>query len=289
MILHNIILYEIKARKKSILFIIAEIALLALISIVMWQFPALAVKMANIINKSGVVMSFLGMEDKIEAVTYKDIMFSVLLLLSPVVFFRNITDMAKSIKREKYMGTGMFFWSQSVSRTKLLICKLVVGIGLLLAEITIIGILVWRFSLIGAAHVDVLNSMITERVFRAVKIIGLAGMFSLAAGFAYGCISDWKRSGSFTINLLGTGYFIAVIPNIFRAALEAVGRENMDIAFIEKISDFFSGVRRYDILYWSNPFISEDGVELFCILIYAVALALLIVAGIIIYNRKELK
>lgn len=284
----NMILYEIKAGRKDLLFIIAEVLVFLAVGIVMWQFPAFPVKLAEAINKSKIVMGFLGIEDRIEAVTYADIMFSLLLVFLPVFLYRNITHMAKAIQREAHLGTGVYFFSQSVSKIRLLFCKLLVGVAELLIEVVMIGVIVWRFSLIGAAHVDVLNLIITERVQSVVIAMGFVGMAALAAGFAYGCISNIQRSGTFSVNLLITGYFIAIIPNIFKGALGNIGLENMNIEWLEKFISLFSKIRWYDIFYWSNPFVSKDGVELQYILSYAFVGVFLLITGAVIYNRKDI-
>lgn len=287
MVLYEIILYEIKARKKSILFLAAELAMLAAVSVIMWRFPACAVSIANAINKSDFAMGFFGMEERIENVRYIDIMFSVLLLLTPIVILRNMTDMAKAVKREKYMGTGLFFQTQSVHESKLLLCKLFVGIVLLVAEAAVIGIFVWRFSLVGASDIEVLNVIISERVFKALKAFFFIGVFSLAAGFAYGCISDAIGNMSFAFNFLAVGYFMALIPNIFKGAIGALKPENINTGWIDGICGFFSKVRKYDILYYGNPFIGEKGIAVRIVLIYMAVIAVMLLAGVIVYNRKD--
>lgn len=284
----NMILYEIKARRKDFRFIIAEALVFLTVSIVMWRVPAFPVKLAEIINKSEIAVGFFGIEGRIEGVKYEDIMFSLLLLFLPFFLFRNITHMAKAIQREAHLGTGIYFFSQSISKIRLLLYKLIVGAVELLIEVVVIGVIVWRFSLIGAAHVEVLNLIITERVQSAVMAMGFVGMIALTVGFAYGCISNVQRSGAFSVNLMITGYFIAIIPNIFNCALGNMGIENMNIVWLEKLISFFSKIRWYDILYWSNPFVAKDGVELQYILGYGFTGVFLMMTGAIIFNRKDI-
>lgn len=283
----DMILYEIKAEKRNICFVLAEAVILFMAGIIAWGFPMVAVKIVEAVNKSDLVMALFGIEEKIEQFTYENIMFTLFLMISPIVLFRNITGIARSIEREKQLGTDIWFFSQGVSRLKLLFSKLFVRIVEFIIEIALLGIIIWRFSLIGVNH-DLLNSMITERVFRAVLIMGLAGIFAIAAGFAYGCISSERWERSFALNLLAAGYFVAIIPNIFQGVIAVLKLDNVSYDWFDRIIGFFSEVRRYDILYWSNPFMSANGVGVLYILLYVSAAIVMLAVGGLVYNRKDI-
>lgn len=287
MVLQEMFCYEFKQRKRSLFLIFVEIMLFLFVYAVARFLPQTVISVAKWINSSDVVRELAGIDEKIEAVTYMQIMFSAFLILFPVIIYRNMTDMIFSIRREEVMGTIRFFLSQSVSRTKLLVSKLVVSVLMAALEMSVLGIFLWRFSLTGVNH-EVLTEIVSKNVRGAVLMSVSAVIIAVFIGFFYGCLTNRRNGKSFVCNLLFTGYIMAMVPNVINVCRYVLEKQNVQLLMMDKMAEFFEKLRSFNMLHLSNPFVSgaEPCAEAVCV--YGTIGIVLLMAGGVVYGRKEI-
>lgn len=289
----TIIRYEIKKKKNELFVLLLGLLPFVLMYLVMLRFPDLILRAAVWVNRRRIVLDFLGIQSRIESITYKDTMMAVLTVMSVLLLYWLIAETSRSVAREKRLGTLEYFLSQPVSRTRLLLVKLGISTGIFVLQMLLWWFAIWRFSIHGAEHIPFFYEMITEDVADVVLALACVGFLALSAGFFHGCIlnrRNGKKGSFFAFHVVLICCMAAILPNILNIGMRALERGKNQSAAFEKMTEIFHKLQEWNPVYRCNPWaVIENGwdwrMTVGCILTGALFVAL----GIFIYQRKEME
>lgn len=279
--------YELKTRKNNIIFFCIITILIFWSYLVMLKLPYIVLKIAGKINSSVYVLDFLGIK-RIESITYENVMITAWNIIYTFILMWFMYEIMKSVTREKRNGTIKYFLSQPVSYKKILILKLGISIILLILEMIVWGIIMWRTSLHGATDIEYLSDMINGQIRDVMFSFMCVSVFFVSVGFLYGSIYNGRRYRSFAISIYGFLILTALLPNIIRVCMGALERKNFNIYFYKKLFDIMCRIRKINPIYICNPVSAVNHgfsiISAVCIIMISV---ICVACGIIIYEKRS--
>lgn len=281
-------LYECRNRAKELLFLLFGVAWLMAGYFFMQIFPEAVITIAGVLNRYSWLKALFGITENIESVTYENIMVITMIPLTIGICFHAMTRMANSILKEEQIGGMLYFLSTGVPRTLVPFIKLIVGILILSLELLVFGILFWKLSFHGVPDHEFLQLMVRENTTPRLHALVCLAILSLSAGFLYGCISRKKTSGPFVRILLIWGILLAFLPNILQCCVTILAEKNYDAGMLASPLQTLMDLRKYNPVYWSNPSAAPLAKELINLPVCITCGITMVVAGGVIYQKKEL-
>lgn len=284
------ILYEIKEQKKLLILLLAGLFSFCAVYISMIYFPQLIVEIIQIINGSKFLSAFIGINEPIDSLTFKEAIFSAITILNFFIIHISFSNSMATISREKRMGTLCFLISHKVSRIKLFLTKLCIIIIATSIQLLVWWLVIRRISLNGVTDVDFFVETISEDVANVMLSITLINLFFITAGFFLGSIFSFtKKEASFHSRcLMFLLVFFAILPNFINALLALLNVDNIVIIkkniFIKIISVF----QKFNPLYICYPFTTCENVSIALIVsLILISCVLLLMSGFI-YCKKRI-
>lgn len=285
----KILFYEFKMRTKSWWFLFYGTLLMITTYIIFRLLPSAAVSVAQFVNHYKWLRTLLGLTKELESITYENIMIAFFTPFTIIMLYINMIETADSILREKQLGTILYYVSQSVTRFQLLLSKLATSLVLFLLQITIWGLLLWRFSLTGIAHVEFFYNIITEEILSVLTFQLFIGLLSILTGFLYGCFSKRKHSSYFAGNLFSIFILFSILPNILGCCGIWLKNQQIDTSHLSSVIEITRRLRSLNPLYQCCPsIVIQQKLPIDTILICVAIGIFTFLVGCIVYCKRDL-
>lgn len=284
-----ILLYEMKRKMKYIVMAcIGMITAFAAAFFVMKWMPQVVIAVAQTINHSAVLRSFLGLGKAIEAVTYKELAMSVLTFIYPIFCYLWVSRSAHSFWHEERYGTLHYFYTQPVSRMAYWAAKVLVNFLSYVVYMIFLYLSMVLLSLNGVP-VKILKEMTMEDVNNVMISILCIGIMCVGIGTLLGSAANRKRANRWIDCCFGAMLVLCLLPGIFRALAAWLETFNLSVGAITVITGALEKVRLLAPLYWCNPWhrmnaALKSGQICIMILVGIIAFA----AAAFIYSRRSL-
>lgn len=285
----GILLYEMKRKMKNIIMVCVGmiIAFAAAFFVMKWM-PQVVITIAQTINRSAALRSFLGIDKAIEAVTYKQLAMSVLTFICPVFCYLWVNWSADAFWHEEKYGTLHYFYAQPISRMAYWAAKTLVNV-LAYAVCMIFLYLSMILLSLNGVPVKLLKEMTMEDVNHVMISVLCVGILCVGTGTLLGSAANRKRANRWLRYCFGMMLMLCFLPGLLRTLAVWLSSLKLDVGVVTAITGVLQKVRLLVPLYWCNPWhrmeTALSGGQIGVLLITAV---IIFTGAAVVYSRRSL-